>query len=190
MKRRFLVVLCLSFFPVSLFSATFSIGLDTMALDALWTNLLTIRVEGVVSLDDGFSLRFPVAWVDSLSSRDVSFLDVGVLLDYHPFDDGIFVSLGVAEGAFFFGRDRPENDKCFLNEIAVGYTWRFSPHWFLEPKLQIRDPSGVFATEVASLKDAMGSYPMVRFSLVVGGVFLAGPSAKEKGSATECREGE
>ena len=169
--------LCVS---VALFAGNARIwcALDADYLELIWSDLLTVRLEAGIGIDEGFALRIPLSWVKILSSRDVSYFDLGLFLDYHPFENGFFISLGVAQGAFFLGRDRPQEDRCFLNEIAVGYRWDFSRHWFLEPKLQIRDPSGMFSKEMTMMKDVMGEYPLVRFSLLVG---MGMETGKKKG---------
>jgi len=152
---------------------SFWAGMDTAAIDSIWKENMELRMEAGLRLDSGFGIRVPITWIKKLKNDDVSLFDLGIFLDYHPFDDGVFISLGLAEGAFYFGRDKPQETECFLNEISAGYTWHFTPHWFIEPKLIIRDPSGVFETEYASLKETFAGYSVVRFSLVVGGDFLA-----------------
>ena len=119
-------------------------------------------------MDPNFGLRVPFSYACRLGDYDVTMLYGGLFLDYRPFADGLFVSFGLVEGGWFLGKDRPNEERCLLNEISMGYTWHLTPHWFIEPKLQIRDPSGVFSTENLQVKEAMGDYPMVRFSVLVG----------------------
>ncbi|MFA6890623.1 MAG: hypothetical protein WCQ66_00910 [Sphaerochaetaceae bacterium] len=150
------------------FAASAWTALDVMAVDALWSGQCTIRMEAGVRMADGFGLRIPFSCIRRLGSYDVTFLGGGVHLEYRPFENGLFVSFGVFEGGWFLGADRPQESGCLLNEMAFGYTWRFPSHWFVEPTIRIRDPSGVFATEQNRMEEAFGSYPMVRLSVLVG----------------------
>ncbi|MFA6733466.1 MAG: hypothetical protein WCS71_00055 [Sphaerochaetaceae bacterium] len=179
MRRFVWICLCSLGLCFPLAAVTPWVAVDSMAIDALWSGQLTLRAETGVRLDDGFGIRFPVSWVRRLGAYDVSMLTAGLSLDYYPFGDGLVVSFGVVEGGWFLGKDRPEEEGCLLNGLDVGYTWHVTPHWFIEPKLQVRDPSGVFSTEYGVLEDALGDYPVVRLSVLVGWEFLASASPSE-----------
>ncbi len=148
-------------------------GFDAMALDAIWSENATFRFEAVVRPDTSFAFRFPLSYAYRKSGADVSCFEWGVMVDYYPFRFPLFLSLGMFQSAYLFGPDKPEEDHLYLHEIAIGWTLHLSSWCFLEPKLRIVDPTGVFATESAAMRQAMGYRPDVRFSFLVGISFPA-----------------
>lgn len=165
MLHRWLCLLVLGFAP-PLWGAGYSIsaGVDVMALDALWQDQLTLRADLVLHMPDGFGLRLPVTWIRSLGFNETDALRYGAMVDYHPFDCGFFLSLGLFESVRFFGSDKPAEDHIYLHSVAVGWTIPLTKHLRIEPKLLCLDPSGVFASEEASYEEALGDPGRFRFS--------------------------
>lgn len=175
--------------PLCARRASLSVGADVMLLDALWSPDVTFRLETVLCTGDAFAFRFPISYAYRLRGADVSCFEWGVMVDYYPFSTGLFVSLGMFQSAYFFGPDKPEEDHLYLHEIAVGWTVHVTPSWYVEPKIRIIDPTGVFASESALWRRTMGDRPDVRFSLVTGlsisAPWLAGGSEAATGRKEE-----
>lgn len=142
-----------------------------MAVQGLWDDTLPLGLEVVADCGERFSFRIPLSFNTRLDGRDVSAFRWGVMVDYRPFDSGLFLSLGMFQSAYLFGSDKPQEDHLYLNEIAIGWRQKIGSWAFVEPKLVLSDPTGVFATERALWKQAMGEETDVRFSLVAGIAF-------------------
>lgn len=161
---------------------------DCQVFDALIGDVLVLGGEAGARFDDGLGIRVPLTYMRENSEGRIAALRTGLFLDYWPWGKGLFLSIGMAECYFLFGPDAPEDDSLYLNEIAIGWTWSFLPHWFLEPKVEIRDPSGVFATEAATLGDLFGDFPTFRISLLAGGSFSLPGGRKHAYAVTDGEE--
>ncbi|MDD7200383.1 MAG: hypothetical protein SPF89_04710 [Sphaerochaetaceae bacterium] len=164
----FFCALVLPLVPIGASGATIALGLDAMAVRALWSEELSLRLEAVAGCGERFAFRFPLSFSYRLTGAEVSALEWGLMVDYHPFPSGFFLSLGMFQSAYLFGPDKPQEDHLYLHEIAVGWTLRVAPFCLVEPKIVIFDPTGVFASESALWRQAVGDRPDVRLSLLVG----------------------
>jgi hypothetical protein len=184
-----LVVLSLScLYPEGkpIFYASF----DASSLDSVWNECLQARLDLGLRFSSGFGVRFPLTLLSDTSYSDVTLLDFGLFLDYHPFSDGFFVSVSLIQMGMYFGMDKPAQQNPYLNEVAFGYTWHISQRFFLEPRLLIRDPSGVFQSEYDSISGMFPDYSQVRFSVSLGLDFLAVPVPETRGEESMWQEGE
>lgn len=113
-----------------------------------------------------FEARVPVGIV---WKKEAKMFEAGLALIYYPFEKaGFFAGLSLIQ----FGFVRPENilseNTISLNEVLLGWTFRFNNGIFIEPAVSIRDPSGTFADEYSLLKGAFPCYKTVRAHLSVG----------------------
>ncbi len=183
MKHRSIYIVCLilsavvpdgvvSAQPVSPeFPTSIGIGADVSVVDAIWTGTLQARISVTVDISSQFGVRFPLTCCMDRSDPSLWFLDTGIFLDHHPWGDGPFISVALAQCGGFVGRNRPERSLYFLNEVLLGWTWRIGAGARIEPTLIIRDPSGGFEDEYAAIRDQLPACNAIRFSLTVGWEF-------------------
>lgn len=165
--------LVLPLVPLGAARSTFALGLDVMAVRALWTPELCLRLEAVAGCSGQFAFRFPLSFSYRLTGAEISALEWGLMVDYRPFSSGFFLSLGMFQSAYLFGPDKPQEDHLYLHEVAVGWTLHAARFCLVEPKIVMFDPTGVFASESAIWRQTMGNRPDVRISLLVGLAFPA-----------------
>ena len=165
------------------------LGADLCIVDVLFSDTLQARFDLGVRLSPEFSFRMPVNLVSDRVYRNVSLWEMGIFLDYHPFGNGLFLSVSLVQLALFSGVDTPLESSLYLNEMAFGYTWHFWEHWFIEPKLIIRDPSGVFQNEYKQVEQVLMQYSQFRFTLTFGWDFLAIPTPRGEKEASYRQEG-
>lgn len=164
--------------------------LDGSSIDFLWNDCLQARIDLGFRFSSGFGISIPLTLLADTSYSDVMLLDFGLFLNYRPFSDGFFVSVSLFQMGMFFGVDAPAEGNPYLNEVAFGYTWHLTPRLFLEPKLLVRDPSGVFQDEYDSISGMFPDYALVRFSVSMGWDFLAAPVPETRGEGSIRQEGE
>lgn len=167
---------------LALFSAgakegsSLSVCLDIRSFDALF--LPTLQAEAVVRLhlDEEFSLRIPLSLTSDLLYNEARLWETGLFLDYHPFGNGAYLSVSLLQIGIFSGADKPEGGILYLNEVAFGYTWRIGKALYLEPRLSVRDPSGVFEDEYELVSRTFPDRSKFRFSVLFGWEFLSIPN--------------
>ena len=120
------------------------------------------------SLPDGFELRLPLGFTKNGSS---SLLEVGVMLNYYPWESGPFMGLSLFAVGFSNGSEVLEN-LINLNEVLIGWTFKLGHGLLLEPSLCIRDPSGTFSEEYSRIKGTFPCYSTFRFRLSFGWFFV------------------
>lgn len=178
MKKYLLVaVLALNLFVVcAAEESSLSLGLDLRGLDALFVPTLQTQAEVRLSLNDEFSLRVPLSLTSDLLYNEVRLWEFGLFLDYHPFRGGLYLSVSLLQMGIFSGFDKPEESILYLNEVAFGYIWHITKSVYLEPRLVIADPSGVFESEYAHVMRTFPDRSKFRISLLFGWEALAIPS--------------
>lgn len=176
--KRFLTVMLLGLSLCCAFAqeeSALSLSLDLRALDALFLPTLQTDSEVKMRINDEFSLRIPLFVTSDLMYNDVQLWEFGLMLDYHPFQSGLYLSVSLIQMGIFSGYDKPEESILYLNEVAFGYIWHISKGLYLEPRIVIRDPSGVFEAEYALVEHAFPGRSKFRISLLFGWEFLAIP---------------
>lgn len=118
-------------------------------------------------LSDRFQVRVPVSATVNGSSM---MLEAGLGLFYYPWSSGPFLGLSLFQAGFTSGCADLDN-MVSLNEVSLGWTFRFGPGLFVEPSLVVRDPSGTFTDEYSSLKGTFPCYTTYRFRLQFGWYF-------------------
>jgi hypothetical protein len=184
-----LMVFCISFLWAEGTMIPY-VSLDASSVDSFWNNCLQTRMDLGLRFSSGFGIRFPLTFISDTSISEVSMLGFGLFLDYRPLYDGFFVSVSLLERGLFFGMDKPTEQNLYLNEVAFGYTWHLFSPLFLEPRILLRDPSGVFQSEYDSISGAFPDFSSVRFSISVGWDFLAVPFPRMGGEESNRQEGE
>lgn len=177
--KRILLVLCLSLLLSLLWAgegSSISLSVDLRGLDALFLHTLQAKAELRVDINAEFSLRLPVSLTSDLLYNEVKLWEFGLFLDYHPFRNGLYLSVSLIQMGIFSGYDKPETDTLYLNEVAFGYTWHITKHLYLEPRLVIADPSGVFEPEYAQVFRTFPDRSKFRIFFLFGWEALAIPS--------------
>lgn len=178
MKRFLLVMvlgLSLSLSPLCAEGkSTLSLAVDLRALDALLPTLQT-KAELRLGLGDEFALRIPLSLTSDLQYNEVRLWESGLFLDYYPFRGGLCLSVSLVQIGIFSGPDKPDAGILYLNEVGFGYTWHITKSLYLEPRLVVCDPSGVFESEYAQVDRTFPDRSKFRISLLFGWEFLAIP---------------
>jgi hypothetical protein len=156
--------------------STLSLGLDLRGLDALFLPTLQTEAELRLNINAEFSLRIPVSLTSDLLYNEVELWEFGLFLDYHPFRNALYLSVSLIQMGILSGFDKPETNILYLNEIAFGYTWHITKSLYLEPRIVITDPSGVFETEYDLVMRTFSDRSKFRIFFLFGWEFLAIPS--------------
>ena len=177
--KKFLLTLSLALllFPVwAETESSLSLALDLRGLDALFLPTLQAEVELRLEINNEFSLRTPVFLTCDLLYQEVELWEFGLFLDYHPFQNGLYLSVSLIQMGIFSGFDKPETSILYLSEVAFGYTWHITKALYLEPRLVIADPSGVFESEYEQVMRTFPDRSKFRIFFLLGWEFLAIPS--------------
>ncbi|HKM08080.1 MAG TPA: hypothetical protein VJ869_13960 [Sphaerochaeta sp.] len=177
--KKILLTLALALTLSSLWAeegSSLSLALDLRGLDALFLSTLQAEAEVRLNINDEFTLRIPVFLTSDLLYNEVSLWEFGLFLDYHPFHSGLYLSVSLLQMGVFSGFDKPEASILFLNEVAFGYTWHITKTLYLEPRLVITDPSGVFESEYDQVIRTFPDRSKFRIFFLFGWEFLAIPS--------------
>lgn len=153
-----------------------SLAFDLRALDALFLPTLQAQAEVKMNINTEFSLRLPVTLTSELRQNDIRFWEFGLFLDYHPFRTPLYLSVSLMQMGMFSGFDKPESSILYLNEVAFGYTWYISNTLYIEPRLVITDPSGVFESAYELLMLTFPDRSKFRIFFLFGWEVLAIPS--------------
>lgn len=177
--KKVLLTIALALLVSSLWAemdSTLSFALDLRSLDALFLPTLQAEAELRLEVTTEFSLRIPVSLTKDLLYNDISLWEFGLFLDYHPCKNGVYLSISLFQVGIFGGFDKPDASMLSLNEVAFGYIWHITKSLYLEPRLVITDPSGVFETEYGLVMRTFPDRSQFRISFLFGWEFLAIPS--------------
>jgi hypothetical protein len=156
--------------------SSLSLAVDLRGLDALFLPTLQTEAELKVNINAEFSLRMPVFLTSDLLYNEVRLWEFGLFLDYHPFRNGLYLSVSLIQMGIFSGCDKPETSTLYLNEVAFGYIWHITKNLYLEPRLVIADPSGVFESEYGQVFGTFPDRSKFRIFFLFGWEVLAIPS--------------
>jgi hypothetical protein len=156
--------------------SSLSLGLDLRGFDALLLPTLQTKAEVKLTINAEFALRIPVSLTSDLLYNEVELWEFGLFLDYHPFRNGLYLSVSLIQMGIFTGLDKPEENILYLNEVAFGYIWHITKSLYLEPRLVITDPSGVFESEYGQVMHTFPDRSQFRIFFLLGWEFLAIPS--------------
>lgn len=170
MKRLTILLFCLVLF-LPVFAASLSVTADAGSVQDLIfkTNSYQFSAGTGFRFAEKYELKLPLTFSCTQGSQ---FFDAGLFLNYYPFKDyGLFFGLSLVQ--FGFANGDTELDKKFysLNEINIGWTFKFFNHLIVEPSLAIRDPSGTFEDEYELIKGAFQCYRKFRVKLSAGWSF-------------------
>lgn len=170
MRKTFLlvVVLVVLLLPVcasSVLGAALDLG--TVQDLALGKGSCQLNLDFRFDVMDSFQLRIPLSLSLCLPS---TMLEAGIHLVYYPWQTGPFLGMSLVQTGFVFG-DSSLDRVIALNEVVLGWTIGIGP-FFVEPSVAIRDPSGTFSNEYASLKGVFPCYTSFRARLIFGWNFL------------------
>ena len=156
--------------------SSLSLGVDLRGFDALFLPTLQTTADLKVNINAEFSLRLPVSLTSDLLYNEVQLWEFGLLLDYHPFRNALYLTVSLIQMGIFRGFDKPETNIIYLNEVAFGYVWHITRSLYLEPRLVIADPSGVFESEYDLVLRTFPDRSKFRIVFLFGWEFLAIPS--------------
>ena len=113
-------ILCLS---LSLY-ASWNIGFDSRAIDALWENSMRFDIEGGYRYKDiRISALLSYGFCDI---NELSFIDGGLSVTIYPFSNlGLNVGCTVFRLGKLMGLAAPDEDIVFLSEAFIGWTISF-----------------------------------------------------------------
>jgi len=177
--KKILLILVLSLLILSLWAedeSSLSLGLDLRGLDALFLPTLQAEAGLRLEINREFSLRIPVRLTSDMLYNDVELWEFGLFLEYHPFRNGLYLSVSLVQMGIFTGFDKPEAAILYLNEVVFGFTWHITKSLYLEPRLVITDPSGVFESEYEQVMHIFPDRSKFRIFFLFGWEFLAIPS--------------
>lgn len=146
---------------------------DTVAIDAIWRDHISLRFSVGSMIVDGVGIELPVAYTVDRSGGDEILLDIALKLMVYPWGSGPFMSLSLSQACMFIGSFVPEDSIHYLNEIGIGYTWEFSPRWFLRPSVIYRDPSNSLEEDFAYVEGLVPTRGKVQFCLEIGWLFAS-----------------
>lgn len=170
MKQLAIIILCLTLF-LPLFASSLSVTADLgCAQDfIIKTNSYQFSADTRFRFADKYELKIPVSFS---YTRDARFLDAGLFLDYYPFKNyGLFFGLSLVQFGYVNGTTDLNKTIFSLNEINVGWNFRFFDGLTVEPSISIRDPSGTFEDEYELIKGAFQCYRKFRIKLNAGWSF-------------------
>ena len=116
-------------------------AIDIMAIDSLWREHITVRCSLGAMIADGIAIEFPASCIIDQSGGDEVLIDLALKLLVYPWGSGPFIALSLTQLILFTGMHVPQEPVHYLNEIAFGFSWEFSPGWFVRPSLIYREPS-------------------------------------------------
>jgi len=151
----------------------FSVFLDAGAADALWASHVYLHGGLGMALVPGVTVEIPLTLVLDRTSGGEMLFDFSVDLKYHPWRQGPFVGVSLAQMCMFVGAYPPEERTHFLNGISFGYTWYILPRFYVEPALIFRDPSGSFNDSCAYIHGLVPGFGKFRICLQAGWRFLS-----------------
>lgn len=168
-KVTLVLVFLLALIPV--FSLSLGATLDVGSVqDFLFkTNSYQYSADIRAALTDKFEVRVPATFC---VTRGTKLIDSGVFLVYHPWPDyGLFMGLSLIQFAYIRGNENLEKSLYGLNEITLGWTFKFFKGLIVEPSISIHDPSGTFEDEYSLLKGQFPCYRKYRIKLSAGWSF-------------------
>lgn len=172
MKKIYCIILIFSFVLTAVAATetvSIGIGLDTAAISVIWDSTVQARIMLDLRLYPVFGIRIPFTLVSEKNKSSEVLIDSGIFLDYLPWEKGPFISVSLIQAAALTGKQVPENSWFFLNEVELGWEYRFlKDSWYIRPSLVIRDPAGVYETDYETIREYLPGYRKFRCSLVVG----------------------
>ena len=155
-------VVCLSF---SIY-ATWNVGFDCRAIDALLTDSMRFDIEGGYRYKD-IRVSMVLSYGTS-DSNELDFLDGGVSVAIYPFSKlGFNIGCSVFRIGKLFGLAAPDEDIVFSSEAYFGWTIAF-PYVYIEPRLSFSDTLSSENSSLSALRDGISQYSRFRLSLLVG----------------------
>ena len=120
--KKFLLTLSLALllFPVwAETGSSLSLALDLRGLDALFLPTLQAEVELRLEINNEFSLRTPVFLTCDLLYQEVELWEFGLFLDYHPFQNGLYLSVSLIQMGIFSGLTNRRRASCISVRLPL-----------------------------------------------------------------------
>jgi hypothetical protein len=147
--------------------------LDGAVVDAAWANQVTVRGGISAALVPGVTFELPLMLMIDRTSGNEMLFDIVLNLKYHPWEEGPFIGVSLAQVCMFVGTYRPPETYHFLNEISFGYTWHIGQDLYMEPLVTFRDPSGSFNDSYAYVHGLVPGYRKFQIGVQFGWCFLS-----------------
>ena len=163
--KKIMALIFLLFSPLFLF-ASWHIGLDAMALDALWHESMRFDFEGGYRFDDirvsgaiGYGANF---------SDGLMYVNGALCVDIYPFDNlGFYIGSTLLRVGYLFGLSAPEEKYLISSEARIGWNIVF-PYFYLEPRISFSDTLSDSDSTLSVLRELIGQYSRFRISLLLG----------------------
>ncbi len=160
------------------YRSSLSAFLDAAVVDALWSSHVDIRAGIALAFIPGVTFEMPISLLIDRTSGGEMLLDLSLDLKYHPWEQGPFVGLSLAQMCVFVGRFRPSEYFHYINELSFGYTYHVTSDWYVEPSVVFRDPSDSYNDSFAYLQGLVPAFGKFRIHVQVGWRFLSfGPAS-------------
>ncbi len=172
-KLVLMLVIAWSMAPITAQQQVVRITTDLSALSSLFGQTISTRTECSLELSDEFGFRVPVSLFFEREVGDTVLLQTGLLLEYRPFHNRLFLTVSLLQAGVLLRDAYQEEDTRlhFINELAVGWTYKHKSGFVLEPQLIFSDPNGIYADAYQQLGNRFSNFPMTRGSLLVGWSF-------------------
>lgn len=146
--------------------ASWNIGLDAMALDALWNDSMRFDVEGGYCLGD---VRISGAIGYGANLKDeLMYINGALCVDVYPFDNiGFYVGSTLLRVGYLFGLSSPDDAYLLSSEARIGWSIEF-PYFYLEPRISFSDTLSDSDSTLSVLREFIDQYSSFRISLLLG----------------------
>ena len=155
------------------FRSSLSAFFDAAVADAFWSHHVDIRAGLALGFIPGVTFELPVSLIIDRTSGGEMLLDFSLDLKYHPWEQGPFVGLSLAQMCLFVGPYRPTEYYHFINELSFGYTWYATSDLYVEPSIVFRDPSDSYDDSFDYLHGLVPGFGKLRIQVQVGWRFLS-----------------
>jgi hypothetical protein len=155
------------------YRSSLSAFLDAAVVDALWSSHVDIRAGVALAFIPGVTFEMPISLLIDRTSGGEMLLDLSLDLKYHPWEQGPFVGLSLAQMCVFVGPYRPSEYYHFINELSFGYTYHVTSDWYVEPSVVFRDPSDSYNDSFAYLQGLVPAFGKFRIHIQIGWRFLS-----------------
>lgn len=149
-----------------LLNASWNIGFDFRAVDALWSDSMRFDIEGGYEFDD-IRLSALISYGRS-NKNELDFLDCGIAVAIYPFPKlGLNVGCSIMRFGKLFGIAAPDDDVVFSSEAFISWLIHF-PYFYIEPRLSFCDTLSSNTGPLVALREGIGQYSEFRLSLLMG----------------------
>lgn len=154
-------------------------AVDVLSCDGFLADDWEIGADMRLEISPECVLKLPLGL--DIGSNGSLLFSAGIALACHPWKTGPFIQLSLIRLGFLHDREVPGR-MVLLDELSLGWTFKLSGLWFVEPMVSFRDPSLSYQDEYAVVKDAVEGYRVIRVGVRVGVLSVGKEEIQEKSS--------